>query len=322
MPSRQLLPGLVIAATGAIGAVLLDGIIKHTTGFSSTILWAIILGIAVGNIRIPASASPGLGFAAKHVLRAGIVLLGLEISLHTIMALGPMTLLLIVAIVASGIAASYLLAKPFGLPREHAILIGSGCSICGAAAISAVEGVLPKRTAEQIASAIAVIVVLGSLMIFGGPALVHALGFADYPAGVFIGGATHEVGQVVAAGGIASAAVLPIAVAVKLGRVVMLAPVVAVVGYADRPSLRGLIPGFVWAFLAAVILRTFLPLPQELITTTTTARTWLFAAAMFALGTTVTVSALRKAGMKPFLFGLMVSAVVAAVALAGAFLAS
>ncbi|AKK03680.1 YeiH family protein [Corynebacterium epidermidicanis] len=314
MRLATVIPGVGIAVGGAAVALAIDHLAVGLLGVSSTILWAIVLGICTGNIGLPSWSSPGLSFSAKQVLRAGIVLLGLEISLTTLASLGWPVLVGSVLIVFSGMTTAAGLAKRSVLSFPHAILIGAGCSICGAAAVSAVEAVLPKRKAEEIASAISVVVVLGTAMIVLGPAFVSALDWHELPAGVFIGGATHEVGQVVAAGGIAGATVLPLAVAVKLSRVLLLVPVVLVVGYRERPQLRGLVPCFVLLFLVAVVVRTVAPIPPLALEWSTQLRAWLFAVAMFALGTTVTASALRRAGWRPFLFGLVVSLVVAIVA--------
>ncbi|QGU01568.1 hypothetical protein CKALI_03425 [Corynebacterium kalinowskii] len=318
---QKFAPGLVLAVVGAVIAYVLDLGVKALTGVSTLILVAIIVGMILGNAR-PLSDRwrPGLTLASKQVLRLGVALLGFSISLSTLADLGLVSLATIVAIVVGGTALTFALTRWSSLSREHVLMIGAGCTICGAAAISAVESVLPKRKAEEFASAIAVIVVLGTAMIAVGPLVAVAFGLTPEQAGLFIGGSTHEVGQVVAAGMISG--VVEMAVAVKLGRVLLLAPVVALIGMGGsaKPNAKTLFPLFIQGFLLAVLLRTFLPIPEELLSLLAELKTWLFAAAMFALGTTVTAQTLAKSGLRPFLVGLTVTAGVIGIASLGTLL--
>lgn len=317
----KIAPGLGLATVGAVVAYALDLGIKTATGFSTLILIAIIVGMVFGNLR-PVSERwrPGLTFASKQVLRVGVALLGFSISLTALANLGVVALATIVGIVVGGTALTFALSRWSSLSREHVLMIGAGCTICGAAAISAVESVLPKRKAEEFASAIAVIVVLGTAMIAVGPLVAVGLGLTPEQAGLFIGGSTHEVGQVVAAGMISG--VVEMAVAVKLGRVLLLAPVVALMGMGSesKPSWGSLFPLFVRAFLLAALIRSVVPLPELFLDFVAELKTWLFAAAMFALGTSVTASALLKSGLRPFLVGLGVTCGVVGIASLGTML--
>lgn len=317
-PLKSLSPGITLSFAGAVIAYAMDSIFRATLGFSALILIAILLGILMGNVRpVAGSLSAGVAFTAKQVLRFGVAILGFSISLSALADLGPAMLGVVLAIVAGGMAATFALTKVSSLSREHVLMIGAGCSICGAAAISAVESVLPKRKTEEIASAITVIVVLGTIMIFVGPLLAWSLGLSPAQGALLIGGATHEVGQVVAGG--LMAGVVELAVAIKLGRVLLLAPVVAVIGVGSeqRTDWKQMFPFFVQMFLLAVVIRSFVPLPEAFLHGVETLRTWVFAAAMFALGTSVTAQALAKSGAKPFLVGTAVSGVIIAIAMVG-----
>lgn len=313
------MPGLALSCVGALVAYALDAGIKSATGVSVLILLAIVAGMVVGNVR-PVSErwKPGLTFASKTVLRTGVALLGFSISLDALAGLGVVPWLTVLGVIVVGVGLTFALSRRTGLSREHVMMIGVGCSICGAAAISAVESVLPKRKAEEFASAIAVIVVLGTAMIAVGPFVGLLAGWSPEQTGLFIGGSTHEVGQVVAAGMIAK--VVEIAVAVKLGRVLLLAPVVAIVGYGsqDKPELATVFPLFVRIFLLAVLARSVFPIPAEALAAIAEAKNWLFAIAMFGLGTSVTSSSLVRAGLRPFAVGLGISLAIAGVAALGA----
>ncbi|MCK7636469.1 YeiH family protein [Corynebacterium pygosceleis] len=329
--TRALLPGLSLCLVGAAASFLLDALIEKTTGISVLLLVAIILGSVVGNVwDVPDRMRPGVVVTSKTVLKVGVALLGLAVPAATVFALGWPVLLAAVLTVVLGFTATVALAPVFGLRRQQALLIGAGCSVCGAAAIGAVDGVLTKKREHEFVTAIAVIALLGTILLTVAPALGHLAGWGPHREGVFIGLSVHEVSQVVAAGGIAGTAVLPIAVTVKLGRVLLLAPMITVLSALERRRVAGetegaevrlppLVPAFVAVFIVLVLARTFLPLPGGLIDGIGTLQHWIFAAAMFAQGTGVTVATVRAAGARPFLFGLAVTVVVVAVALLASF---
>ncbi|MCK6091281.1 putative sulfate exporter family transporter [Micrococcus endophyticus] len=121
-------------------------------------------------------------------------------------------------------AATLAIGRALRLPWDLTALVASGFSICGAAAVAAADSVVRARR-EMAATAIGLVVLFGTLMIPLMPLLTGALGLDERTAGLWIGASTHEVAQVVAAGGLVGGAALSVAVTVKLARVVMLAPV-------------------------------------------------------------------------------------------------
>lgn len=221
----SLLPGLGVAAV----ATAIAWPISMVAPILSPLLVAIVLGIVVGNVlpELPQTFQPGLAFAAKPLLRLGIVALGAQVVLGDILDLGWLVLVLAAVVVAVGIISGLLLVRPFRVDSSLALLIGCGFGICGAAAVAGVESTL-KAKKEDVAAAIGLVVLFGTLMIAVIPSLSAAFGLAQDTAGMWGGASTHEVAQVVAIGGIIGPAALQVAVLVKLSRVIMLAPTVAV----------------------------------------------------------------------------------------------
>ena len=69
----------------------------------SALIIAIVLGVLLTNVvRLPDALSPGIDFSAKKLLRAGIILLGLKLSLTSIVDLGVPMLLVVACIVTGG----------------------------------------------------------------------------------------------------------------------------------------------------------------------------------------------------------------------------
>lgn len=314
------LPGLLFSFGVAVACLL----IGPRLGGVSPLLLAIIAGAACRNL-VPVSAvlQPGLDYSAKTLLRAGVVLLGLQLSLPEILALGPGVLVIVACTVAGAFSATVFLGRLFGIDRELTRLIAAGFSICGAAAVAGMQGVV-RASQEKVASAVAMVVLFGTLMIPGSVGLVALFGMSQGAAGTLIGGSVHEVAQVVAAAGIAGGHdLLSIAVPIKLARVVLLAPMIALVSLGSRRAAQAggkrppLMPLFVVGFLGAIAVTTLGWLPASALAACKVTQQFLLAAAMFALGMGVHVRSLIRLGWRPVLLSLLATAVVATIVGAG-----
>ncbi|USI93098.1 YeiH family protein [Rhodococcus pyridinivorans] len=317
-------PGLGLCVAGT--AVALG--INHLLPTVSPLLIAIVLGAVLANVaRLPESTRPGMRFSAKTLLRIGIALLGLQLMLSDILALGWGLIIVVVTIVVLGIIGTMFAGKLLGLSWTQRLLIACGFSICGAAAVAAVDGVVDAEE-EEVITAVALVVVFGTLMIPAVPLLSQAFGLSDTDAGLWAGGSIHEVAQVVAAGGAISGAALSVAVVVKLARVLMLAPIMVILGIHQRSRAGSgtdvkrppLVPLFVLVFLVCVGLRSSGMLPGDLLTVTQTVQTALLTAAMFALGAGVRIATIKKVGARPFILGTLSTVWIACIALTGVFL--
>lgn len=326
--TRRLTPGLLFVVGGVLIALWIAALIPG----SSALLVAIVLGVAVRNVLpVPAVLEPGIAVSAKRVLRIGVVLLGLQLSIGQVLSIGPGMIGVVVAVVVIGILSGIVLGKALGIAPTQTLLIACGFSICGAAAVAAVDGVIEDDEEEEVVTAIALVVLFGTLMIPLVPAAALGLGLTDTQAGLWAGASIHEVAQVVAAGGAISSAALGLAVIVKLARVLMLAPVLLTVslvrrrgqGRPDAGAKRPpIMPLFVFGFIVMVAVRSLELLPAPVLDVAKTAEVACLAAAMFALGTGVRFTMFRRVGFRPFILAGLVTIVVAGVGLGGVLLAS
>lgn len=318
---RTYSPGILLCTCAVIIAMTVNFFIP---GLSPLIV-AIVVGIALTNIvRLPESTEPGITFASKKLLRLGIVFLGLQLVLSDIIDLGIPMLLVIVCIVAGGILGTVFIGKLLKMKPAQAILIACGFSICGAAAVAGVEGVVESEEEETV-TAVALVVIFGTIMIPVIPFLGPLLGMNTEMAGMWAGGSIHEIAQVVAAGGIIGGSALGLAVIVKLARVLMLAPVVAVLSVrqrrhntADTSAQRPpIVPLFIIGFLAMVILRSTVTLPDAVLASGQFLQTALLSAAMFGLGCGVKIRNLLHVGARPFILATASTVLVATIAFVG-----
>ncbi len=326
---RPAVPGLLVGAAGAAVALAAAGLFPG----ASPLLIAIVLGVVVANVGPHlAVLEPGLTLASKHLLRIGVALLGLQLSISDVFGLGWGAMGVAAAVVAAGIGGALLFGKWLGVGWTERMLIACGFSICGAAAAAAVDGVIDARKRELVTT-VALVVVFGTAMIPLVPALSGALGLDSTEAGMWAGAAVHEVAQVVAAGtaldatagAAAAGGALAVAVTVKLARVALLAPVVAVVGAVARRSGNArrdghtppLVPAFLVAFLVLVAVRATGVLGPQALDVAHWVQVALLTIAMFALGTGVRRDIIRGLGWRPLVLATAATIWVAAIALAG-----
>lgn len=321
----RLLPGLLLTIAIAGLSIWLGTLPWLQAHGISALTLAIVIGIVLGNTAYGAlapRAAAGVGFSKATLLRAGIILYGLRLTLQDIGQVGATGVVIDALVLCSTFALAWWLGcRVLGLERNTALLIGAGSSICGAAAVMAAEPVVKGR-AEQVAVAVATVVVFGTLAMFLYP-LLYQWGVAagwmpldETGFGVFTGSTVHEVAQVVAAGRAVSQPAADAAVIAKMVRVMMLAPFL--VGLSallargrhagDGQRSKITVPWFAFGFIAMVGFNSLQLLPLRLVAALVDLDTVLLAMAMAALGLTTHISALRQAGARPMLLAVLLFA--------------
>ncbi|HTZ69430.1 MAG TPA: putative sulfate exporter family transporter, partial [Acetobacteraceae bacterium] len=180
-----ILPGVALTALLAAAATALHRV-PGLSHFSPLIL-AIILGALFHNLlRSPAAALPGIGFSLRRVLRLGVVLLGLQLTLQNIVTVGPAGLAVIVATLAITFVGTKLLGRAFGVERRLAELIAAGTAVCGASAVIATNTVT-EGSDEDVAYAVACVTLFGTAAMFLYPALPAVLHLSPRAYGLWAG---------------------------------------------------------------------------------------------------------------------------------------
>lgn len=330
-----LLPGLALSAALAAAGMLLGRVGWLQAHGLGALTLAIVLGMLVGNTllaRRAGASGAGISFSRQTLLRLGVMLYGLRLTLQDIGQVGWCGVVTDALVLSSTFAlACWVGLRWLRMERGTVLLIGAGSSICGAAAVMAAEPVVQAR-AGQVTVAVATVVVFGTLAM-----LVYPLLFAlnqQWPVipggahgfGVYVGSTLHEVAQVVAAANSVGAQAVDTAVIAKMVRVMMLAPFLLLLSAwlgrdaarqsshadsADSAVLGGArrarpgVPGFAIGFVAVVLFNSLALLPAGAQAVMRDIDTALLAMAMAALGLSTPVSALRRAGLKPMLLALI-----------------
>lgn len=285
-PTRKRTGHALVTGGAVLGFALLAVAANLLVPLVSALLWALLLGAVVAN-TVPRTA--GLGAwadAAKFCLRLGIVGLGLQLSVSAVAATGIEGITVIVSTVAITYLSTRWMGRRLGMAEELVTLIAAGFAVCGAAAIAAVQDAVKARE-RDVATALALVTVFGTAMIIVIPVATTQLGLTDAQGAVWAGASIHEVAQVIAAASVIGGAVVPIASVIKLGRVMMLAPVYVHAARAHaRPGQRRgpIVPWFVAGFVAMFLVRWTGLLDAEVIEASKSVTTLLLAAGMFGLG--------------------------------------
>lgn len=289
----------------------------------SALIIAVILGALIGNLAHQNAnllkKSGVLSIATKEILRLGIILYGFRITFNDLEKVGLSGILLAFLVVFSTFFIGLLLGKLFKLDLKESILISSGSSICGAAAVMASESVV-KGGSAKVGVAVCTVVVFGTLGMFLYP-LAWNLGWFDFfnlkQMGYFMGASLHEVAHAVAAGEAVQAG--DGAVIEKMMRVLMLVPFLIFLSFFslkflsknnEKISIKANIPYFALWFLFACgissleILNTDFAL-NYIKPSIQTIDTLLLSMAMVALGVNIHKNVLKNAGFKPFLMALL-----------------
>lgn len=283
-PTRDTGRLVLLAPAGVAAACALA--VSTVFPLAGPLLVAVVLGAIVANTRLALlPVLRGHAETTKLLLRLGVVLLGLQLPVQQVWDIGPAGLVVVVATVATTYAATVVIGDRLRLDRDFVTLLAAGFSICGAAAIAAVDDAVRAKQ-RHVALAVALVTLFGSVMIVFVPWAADLAGLGDEQAAVWAGASIHEVAQVVAAASIIGPGALAVATTVKLGRVALLAPMYAVAARRS-PGPAGHIPALPWfvvGFAVAIAVRSTVPLPVALLDGAAAMTTFLLAAAMFGLG--------------------------------------
>lgn len=301
--ARQYAPGFMAAAVVAVAASFLSEHYK-----APVMLFALLLGMAMNFLSADGKCQQGIEFTAREILRLGVALLGMRITFSQIAALGwhPVVLVLVSVVVTIGVA--MLVARAMGFQTLFGLLSGGATAICGASAALALSAALPAHPGKEKATLFTVIGVsaLSTLAMILYPMIVNALHLSPSEAGVFLGGTIHDVAQVVGAGYGMSQETGDTATVVKLMRVAMLLPVIAVASLVTRA--RGaqeggkrppILPWFAVGFVLLAAVNSTGWLPALVQNGANELSRWSLVIAISALGMKTQIKELATVGMKP-----------------------
>lgn len=265
---RPLLPGLAICAIASIAAAWLS----DNYGVP-IILMGLLIGLALNFVVTDPRTHPGLDFASRTFLQIGIVILGMQVTFTQIGAIGPIPFVALLVVMGCALGFGMLGSRLAGQPLATGVLAGGATAICGASAALALYAVLgrDRLSQSQFTLALVGITFASAIAMSFYPIIAQQIALTDRQAGFLIGASIHDVAQAIGSGYAYSDEAGSYATIVKLARVAMLAPFVALValvlaqrGGAERqgPVWRKIaLPWFIAAFLIVVTVNSLTAMP-------------------------------------------------------------
>ncbi|UAJ80124.1 putative sulfate exporter family transporter [Leifsonia sp. ZF2019] len=328
LPSRlaaravDVAPGVGIAVAIALVATAIARVVPAL----GSALPALLLGVLVAVVRKPTGRfAPGVAYSGKFLLQLAVVLLGVQLSLASILVVGVESLPVMLSSLVVCLLAAWLIGRALRIPARERTLIGVGTGICGASAIAAISPIIGATSAE-IAYAVSTIFLFNAIAVVVFPYLGHALGMDPHTFGLFAGTAVNDTSSVVAAASLFATSALGFAVVVKLVRTLMIIPISIGLAIAENRrrtagepmTLRravGLVPWFLVGFLLVAVANTVIPIPAPVHDGLVTASVFLVSVALAGIGLSTDVAAIRRAGWRPLLLGATLSTLVAGTSL-------
>ncbi len=315
------LPGLGACAIAVLISLGIHSLVPSLPAMTI----AVVLGILAANLpkiqlMTRGTLRPGLEFAGKKLMRAGIVVLGLKLSIVDVLGLGWASFGIVAAVVLLAFTGTYFLGKLFKLPGETPLLIAAGFSICGASAVGAMAAARRVKHTDTVMP-VALVTLCGTLAIAVLPLLMNPLSLGPIQFGQWVGASVHDVGQVVATAQVAGTAALAAALVIKLTRVMLLAPIVFVAAMGTRRTAKNgqqvledgakpaplppLVPLFIIGFAVMIAIRSLGILSPEMLHIGSILQDIFLGAALFGLGAAVSIRDLLSSGIRGSMVALL-----------------
>jgi uncharacterized integral membrane protein (TIGR00698 family) len=270
---------------------------------------ALFMGIALA-LTIGAPYPKANKKVSKYLLQAAVVGLGFGMNLHSALAAGREGMLFTIASVVGVMILGVTLGRLLKVNPKNAYLISSGTAICGGSAIAAVSPIIDADENDT-SLALATIFILNAIALFIFPPIGHALGLSEQQFGTWAAIAIHDTSSVVGAGAAYGQEALQVATTIKLTRALWIFPLALVSILVFRSKGKKFaIPWFILMFVGAMLLNTYLNIPQQISSIVVMLSKKALGVTLFLIGCGLSVGAIKKVGAKPLVLGILLWAII------------
>jgi len=290
-----------------IGLFLLSAL--PVIGSGSALILGALFAIILGNPFSELSQK-----ASKWMLKLAVVGLGFSVDFNQVIEVGRSSLVLTIVSITAIIGLGELLTQVFKLNRNTGVLISFGTAICGGSAIAAMAPVI-KAKDHEVAVALGIIFLLNGVGLLLFPSIGHYFNLSQEQFGMWAALAIHDTSSVVGASATYGAAALSIATTVKLTRAMWIIPYTSLAGVFWRSEEKASIPLFIVGFLAAALINTYLPDYNFIWSLLNEGAKELLVMTLFLIGSGLSLSVLKNAGLKPFIMAILLWIIVSSVIL-------
>lgn len=244
------------------------------------------------------------GKAVSWLFKVAVVGLGFGMNLSETFKAGKDGFILTVFSIAATLVLGYFLGKLLKMDRKSSHLISSGTAICGGSAIAAVAPVI-KASEKDISISLGVIFLLNSIALIVFPPLGNLLGLSQYQFGLWAAIAIHDTSSVVGAAYTFGEEALKVATTVKLARALWIIPLSLLSVFLFKGKGKSVkIPYFIFLFVLAIIINSYLPIPDMITEGITNVSKSLLVLTLFLIGAGLSIDKIKSAGWKPMILGI------------------
>jgi uncharacterized integral membrane protein (TIGR00698 family) len=293
-----------------------------------TIFFIGLILAASGLVSPPFALLGGIayGFAFTHpyqldsrnlshfLLQAAVVALGFGMNLHEVIHAGRAGFLYTAISISFAMLLGWLLGRLLRVSRKGAFLITAGTAICGGSAIAAIAPII-KPDEEEMAMSLGTVFILNSVALLLFPAVGLALHLSQTQFGLWAALAIHDTSSVVGAAAKYGPQALQIGTTVKLARALWIVPVALLTAYFAKSKTRVQLPWFILLFCVAAVANTYIPAGAALYPALSRLGRLGLTVVLFLIGTGLSKETLRRVGVRPFLQGICLWAIVATASL-------
>lgn len=256
----------------------------------------------------------------KRLLAWSIVGMGFGISLSTALSSSRENLPLLAASIIGTLLLASVGTRLFKVEQTTGTLIGAGTAICGGSAIAAVAPAIQAK-GEQIGVALGCISILNAAALWIFPWVGQALELSQQQFGVWAALAIHDTSSVVGAAEYYGHEALELATTLKLTRALAIVPLALVISwwYARKLNKGGggvvkkpAIPLFIIFYVVAMLIAQFLPQGEPVYNVIFDMAKRLLVVCLYLVGATLSLAALRSAGVRPMLLAISLWVIISA----------
>lgn len=298
MLSNKLHPLLIKLIFFLLLGLSLSGLINSPTALVSGFIFSFLFNHPYKKLN---------GKAVNWLLKIAVVGLGFGMSLTEALNAGKEGFTLTVISIFSILILGYFLGKLLGVDKITRHLVSSGTAICGGSAIAAVAPIIEAKE-RHISIALGVVFILNSIALLIFPYLGSLLELSQNQFGLWAAIAIHDTSSVVGAVHVYGDEALKVATTVKLARALWIIPVTLLTLLffkSDSSQGKIKIPWFIFLFIVAILINTYLPIPQALSSGIKDASKSLLVLTLFLIGTGLSIDRIKSAGWRPMILGIL-----------------
>lgn len=254
------------------------------------------------------------GGLSKKLLQLSVILLGFGLQLGVVLKVGYSSVGLTFVSITATMITGMLLAKLFKVEKDLGILLSGGTAICGGSAIAAIAPAIGASQAHT-AVAMAVVFLLNGLGLIIFPHVGTLMHMSQTDFGIWSALAIHDTSSVVGAAAIFGTQALAVGTTVKLTRALWILPLSFVTAKLNKSESGAKIPYFLFGFLLAAVIRTYLPDFGQIWDGLALTGKKMMVATLFLVGSGLTRTELKKIGVGAMLMAVTLWIIVSVLSL-------